>query len=39
MEVMEWRMSREVVGVRILRREDSMEVRIVVLMPGTWSVS
>lgn len=31
---MEWRMSREVVGVRILWREEVMEVRIVVSMPG-----
>ena len=31
--VMERRMSSEVAGVRILRREDSMEVRIVVSTP------
>lgn len=30
MEVIERRISREVVGVRIFRREDSMEVRMVV---------
>ena len=31
--VMERRMSREVVGVRILRREDSIAARIVVSTP------
>ncbi len=34
MVVMERRMSREVVGVRILRREDSIDVRIVVSTPA-----
>ena len=32
-DVMERRMSSEVVGVRILRREDSMAARIVVSTP------
>ena len=33
-DVMERRRSREVVGVRILRKEDSMAVRIVVSTPN-----
>ena len=33
-EVMERRISREVVGVRILRREDSIAVRIAVSTPA-----
>lgn len=32
--MMERRMSREVVGVRILRREDSIDARIVVSTPA-----
>lgn len=34
MEFIAWRMSREVVGVRILRRVEAMEVWMVVWMPG-----
>lgn len=33
MDVMERRMSRDVVGVRIFRRDDSIAVRIVVSTP------
>lgn len=34
MDVMERKISREVVGVRIFRREDSIAERIVVSTPG-----